>query len=183
MHRPSLSGDSVVVDLGADAGQFSRAIVEDIGCRCPAVEPNPTLYDRIPDSDRVTKFRLAIAERPGTMAFNVRRHSPSSSHLAVRPEVAADRISVEAIDLAGFHREHARVPVDLIKMDIEGAEIAALDSLSDNHPRGVKQLSVEFHDVCGITPPEEVARVARRLEGLGYDDIRMTASATRTRFS
>jgi FkbM family methyltransferase len=174
VHRPSLSADSVVLDLGANSGRFARAIVEDLGCRCLAVEPSPETFERIPQSDRIARFRLAISERPGTLEFNVHRHSLSSSLLAVSPEDATDRIRVEAIDLTGFIREHARGQVDLIKMDIEGAEVAVLDSLSDDLLRGIKQLSVEFHDFCGITPESEVARIARRLQGLGFYYLRMS---------
>lgn len=56
----------------------------------------------------------------------------------------------------------------MLKLDIEGAEIEFFDAAL----AGVGQITVEFHDHCGMTPPAEVARVCRRLHGPGFRGLR-----------
>ncbi len=65
-------------------------------------------------------------------------------------------------------------PISLIKMDIEGAEVEVLDSLTDELLVSIPQLSVEFHDFCGITPVDTVSRIVTRLQTLDFFYLRMS---------
>ena len=164
-----------VLDLGANVGYFSTEMVQNFDCTCHAVEPDPELLAIVPDHPRVRKHGYAVADRRAPLML-----SRNSNRLAARivdsPAGAAEgsAIAVEGIDLTSFIDQHVSGPVSLIKMDIEGAEIQVLDSLSDDLLRSVPQISVEFHDFCGLTPPDVVSRVVHRLEALGFFYIRMS---------
>jgi hypothetical protein len=55
-----------------------------------------------------------------------------------------------------------------LKLDIEGAEVRALDSLSDAQLQRIVQITVEFHDFCGQITSAEVDRVVSRLLVNGF---------------
>ncbi len=65
-------------------------------------------------------------------------------------------------------------PISLVKMDIEGAEIEVLDNLSEQFLIDIAQLSVEFHDFCGMIPQSDVARVVAKMDRLGFYSMRMS---------
>ena len=55
-----LDSDSVVIDLGANLGQFSEAITREFNCRCYAIEADPSLYSQLPENSLVKNFNYAI---------------------------------------------------------------------------------------------------------------------------
>lgn len=174
VHLGYVGKGSVVFDLGAGVGRFAQAIAAETGCLCYAAEPNPHQFRLIPDDARINKYLMAIADRKGTVRFYVSQQPAASSILPVQTETIAQTIEVQATDLEGWVEDLAVKQVDLIKMDIEGAEIMVIESLSDEFLTSVRQLSIEFHDFNGLTPLAEVERAIRRLRSLGFFYIRMS---------
>ena len=60
---------------------------------------------------------------------------------------------------------------DLVKMDIEGAEIEVIASLDDDLIRQVGQWTIEFHDFLGMTSAAEVKRCIDRIVALGFREL------------
>ena len=58
-----LDSDSLVIDLGANLGQFSEAITREFNCRCCAIEAVPSVYSQLPENGLVKKFNYAISDR------------------------------------------------------------------------------------------------------------------------
>jgi FkbM family methyltransferase len=169
----ALSSTSVVLDLGANRGDFAHAIVNEFGCRCYAVEANPALCELIKPDSRIVLFNYAVASTSGVIPFYVSASNEASSIVkGSRPDVLR-AIDVQAISLPDLLLLAGVECVDLIKFDIEGAEIEVLDSCSDEFLRGVAQLSIEFHDFCGLTNPAVVQRVVSRLQALGFFVIKI----------
>ena len=173
LHPRYLSSQSNVLDLGANTGQFSRAVVDRFGCKCIAVEPEPTVFSIIPANDQITRVQAAIASRSGRIPLYLTKKSDGHSILRNKPSVV-EVIEVEAISLSdlltrlGWHR------VDLVKIDIEGAEIELLDTCPDEWLRRIAQLTIEFHDFNGVTPSADVWRVLERMKKLGFYSVRMS---------
>ena len=165
----------VVVDLGANIGAFSSGMSERYGCACVAIEPNPECFARLAGMPNVVPFNLAIADREGSMRFYVAENSEASSF--VRTSERDREIEVRAVRLDEFARNHGFARIDLLKIDIEGAEVALFDSLPDAFFRDVGQIAVEFHDFCGLVSRDDVARVVRRLEGLGFLSINFSKAS------
>ena len=172
-----LSPQSVVIDLGANVGGFAHGIVQQFGCRCLAVEANPQLCRKIRPDPRLTVYNLAVAEKSGRLPFYVADNPEASSLLTGAAAGAQARIEVESIRLDELVQRESLERVDLIKFDIEGAEIQVLDSCSDAFLQSIPQLTVEFHDLVGITPRATVERVVARLQDLGFYTIKMSRSA------
>ncbi len=172
--RPrALGADSVVLDLGANRGRFSQKMVDRFGSRCFAVEASAQMYDTLHDTDRIQNFHCAITGRNGQVAIypgdNELAASTSSGDGSRQPSEFVDSIRLDDfVDAQGIGR------IDLLKMDIEGAEVEVFDSLSDEFLRGIAQISVEFHDFCGLVSEDDVARIVARLEGLGFHGFKMS---------
>ena len=62
-------------------------------------------------------------------------------------------------------------PLDLLKMDIEGAEIELLNTCPPSILRQIRQISVEFHDHCDLTPASEVSSTLAHLHKLGFFSV------------
>ncbi len=168
-----LDEQSRVLDLGANYGRFSKAIVERFGCKCVAVEPTPLLYQTMLADERITKVNLAIAPNNGTAEFHVSAQSTASSLVATSIDTT-ETISVVTRRLDALVSDLGWDFVDLIKCDIEGAEIDVIGSCSDEFLQSVGQFTIEFHDFCGITPAAIVQETVKRLEGLGFWVVRMS---------
>ena len=167
LHPRYLGPESVVLDLGANIGQFAQAIAKRFGCRCVAVEPSPKLFDVIPNIPRISKLQTAVADKSGVMPFHIAPHSVASS--LVRAALSdTETIEVPVCSLADLLAQLKLCRVDLLKVDIEGAEIGMFAACPDEILTQIAQISVEFHDFCGITSPVEVTRTLERLHELGF---------------
>ena len=96
-------------------------------------------------------IEAAAGTEDGRARFTARRESNLGS-VVIEDAIAADCIEVPQVSVSGLA---ARFPngVDLVKMDIEGAEGALLAEGSNAWLRGVKALIVEWHpDRCDPAP-------------------------------
>jgi hypothetical protein len=76
---------------------------------------------------------------------------------------------VDGITLETFLNNQRIELVDLLKIDIEGAEEAVFNSTRDTTLCNVKQISIEFHDFMpGSISTEEVNKITNRLKRLGF---------------
>jgi FkbM family methyltransferase len=168
-----LNRDSVVVDLGGNRGEFIREIRSRFGCRCLVLEPNPDLFDAM-EAGGVEKFQLAVTSHDGRVILNLAANCECSS-LGQLPEGdLTRRVEVQGVRLAGFLKAQRVARVDLLKVDIEGAEIAMFDSLDDAWLSNASQIAVEFHDFNRMVTFEDVQRMRRRLTKLRFAELRMS---------
>ena len=166
-----LTPASRVLDLGANYGMFSHAITKRIGCKCVAVEPSPVPFNGIPPSSLIQTIHAAVAGHNGTMGFRVDPENGLASALSTEDP----NVEVRVTTLPQLLDELQWETVDLIKVDIEGSEIEMLEACSDHFLSDrVSQISIEFHDFCGVTPPEIVAKTIDRLRSIGFESIRMS---------
>jgi FkbM family methyltransferase len=173
LHPRFVDADSVVVDLGANEGNFSLAIAREFGSACHAVEPDPAIFARIPPEDRIKKYCLAIGGTEGRVRFSV-AESSLASRVVEGADESGQTIDVEQMTVAGFVRRFHVTGIDVLKMDIEGAEVAAIDACEDDLLRAIRQITIEIHDFCGLVSPAEVERVLARLKRLGFTCVRMS---------
>ena len=173
LHARYLNERSRVIDLGANYGRFAKAIVERFNCHCVAVEPTPSLYEGMLADKRIKKLNFAIASTNGTTEFHVSAEATASS-MHVKPKDTIGTVTVETRRLDDLVKTLGWDSVDLIKCDIEGAEIDVIRSCSDVFLQSVAQFTIEFHDFCGITPPAVVRETIARFERLGFWHVRMS---------
>src|SRR6516165_9318324 len=84
--------------------------------------------------------------------------------------VLRETIQVQARQLESLLAEFRAPRIDLLKMDIEGAEVGILRSLSRATLRAIGQITVEFHSdpVFGFDLHREVEDVIRSLQRQGF---------------
>jgi len=168
---PSLLGpDSLVLDIGANQGQFTRAIVRDFGCRVHAVEPNPYLCNGLQQLaiPGVTVHVVALAGMRGPRPFLVMNNS-EASHFPNASASNEGSVQVQAVTLEDLISQMpAPASIDLVKMDIEGAELDVLEHVRAGSLERVRQLTIEFHQFVYPESRVRVEAIKKRFADLGF---------------
>lgn len=173
----------VVLDIGAHVGYYSRHFSHLIGHtgKCFAFEPHPRTFSLLSRNmqhfENIEPVQAAVADTAGTaelydylvmsasgsLNFDENLRNLQKSQLTqtdVAPRVASDfpleKYAVNTLVIDDFLVEKGIEVVDLIKMDIEGAEIGALRGL-----RATIERSPDLMLVMEYNP--------RALEAFGHD--------------
>lgn len=170
--------DPLIVDCGANVGmaalffrlRFPRA-------RIVAVEPHPQAFRLLEENthgdERIERIEAAVTE-DGAPA---RLFAPPDDAASLASSVIPGLVGGEAVEVAGIRLSEllGRLDgeVDLLKLDIEGAEYGAL---RDCHGAGalarVHEVAVEYHRVANEPGgPDELVRV---LSDSGFSTVDVT---------
>ena len=162
----SLSSTSTVLDLGANRGAFARSVRPRWGCRIHSVEPTPSLARALETAEGVEVYQTAVSEAGGELLFRVDPCNSESSSIVSRPDEHTTAVS--GTTLAALAERVG--PIDLLKMDVEGAEVGILRSAPEPLLAAIPQITVEFHDFkpsAGISATM-VRQVLRRMRSIGF---------------
>jgi FkbM family methyltransferase len=167
--------EPVVLDLGANHGEFSRTLSSRFGGTYHMVEANPRLHQELRVAGRFPVLGCAVTAREGTVRFNLARNDEGSSVLNLPADsiyncVLDETVEVPGRTLASLVDELGLERIDLLKMDIEGAELEVLAGVDPALMGRVGQMTVEFHGAreFGFGLSREVEEVIRRMEGMGF---------------
>ena len=177
-NAPSLS----VVDAGAHHGHTVVQYLEHFpNCGVIALEPEPENFAiarkvLAPFGERVELLPFALAEADGNVALHLTSHSGAHSLLEVgdmryydAPVETLPPIEVRAVTLDSLSAEHRLDRVDILKMDIQGAELLALRGaakLLARHAIRLIALEVLFQPLYRDQPT--FWDIADHLRPLGY---------------
>ncbi|HEV7670163.1 MAG TPA: FkbM family methyltransferase [Thermoanaerobaculia bacterium] len=182
VYLPALGPEAVVIDAGANLGEFAAEIRRRTGARVVALEPVPELRSKIEPAANLAILDGAIVgerERPiGEVEIHLSENPQAHSS---DPEIASrfgarGTIRVRAWTLPALLAELGIERVDLLKLDVEGAELEVLETASAETLGAIAQITVEFHDFLG--DPEVAARVRairRRLGRFGFRALVLSA--------
>lgn len=165
-----LTPESVVVDLGANFGAFAHEVIGRFGCRCHAVEPAPEAFAKIPEHARLSKHNLAVCATAGMLPLHLTDDPQASSLVRLDGHEYTRSVLVRGVSFPEFLREQEIGQVDLLKMDIEGAEVGVFDSCPDHLLERIGQVTVEFHEwapASGVRC-EDVQRIMSRMRRIGF---------------
>ncbi len=125
---------SVFLDIGANIGFFSIAICRQCPVQSLAFEPEPHNIAQLQNTiaayglqQRIHVFQCAVSNRTGTDVLYLSDLGPTD-HKLINAR-SSNSISVSTTTLDDFFAQHAdyrNLPISLIKMDIQGAELLAL---------------------------------------------------------
>jgi FkbM family methyltransferase len=172
-----LDESAVVVDLGMCAGRFASAITRRYGCRVVGAEPVPEYFRRLPVSDQIVARQVALGGQDGTARLYLNRFGDPTL-LPSLAETGSGTITVPAETLDTFIAEARLAHVDLLKVDIEGAETSMFSHASEQTLANIDQISVEFHDFINAGQEEAVWATDRRLRSAGFRRIRFSRDNT-----
>jgi FkbM family methyltransferase len=163
-----LTRDSMVVDAGAHHGEFSSEIIQRFTCRCHLVEANPVLAAQLSVPGAASITTAALGVRDGQAVFH-QRANPESGSIGGSSTDVINSVSVEVVSLPTLLQRVGAEHIDLLKLDIEGAEFDLIEQTSDEIWRKVGQITVEFHDFQEHFAGRGLFERARtRLEQLGF---------------
>jgi FkbM family methyltransferase len=170
----SLRTDSVVLDIGAYIGQYTLLAAKYAPTgRVIALEPHPESYQRLLANialnrlGNVQALNLAAGQRP-EQASLLLSDQPFSSGLLPTGRSDDGVADVEVVPVDQIVREAALPRVDVMKVDVEGAERqvvrGAYETLSRFHPIVIVELDRERERAFGDEPEE----ILGYLRDLGY---------------
>ncbi len=162
-----IDGNSVVLDLGANEGGFSKTISEKFGCKVYAVEPIPNLFELIPETGLIKKIKAAVSNKSGIVNIYLPEDRCATMYNK-KGEVNEKSISVEALSLADLMGGFGIDKLDLIKIDIEGEEVPILESLGLEEFKKINQWTIEFHDFLYPEMHEAVENIKRKIINCGF---------------
>jgi FkbM family methyltransferase len=171
-----LNRDSTVYSLGVgDNIDLDLGLVADIGCHVHAFDPTPSTAAWLADAALPPLFHFhpwAVTAADGTMTLYPRVKKDGTLDRVMYtlvPEDAArgNGIDVTAVTLATAMKSLNHARIDLLKMDIEGAEYEVLESVLTLDPLPT-QLLVEFHHRFPGIGVAKTAAIVGRLRDAGY---------------
>lgn len=159
-----------IVDFGLSDGRFAMHAVEQYGARVWAAEPSPSLYEDRPRHPALHVENVAIG---GTeKAAELVLHRDHCHSLFVQgADADTPRHSVQVWSLRKFLSTFEIDVVDLLKVDIEGAECEMFAAASDEDLQRCAQITVEFHDFMMEELAAPVAKTMTRIESAGFTRV------------
>ncbi len=160
--RRRLTPGSVVLDVGANRGEFCTDVASRTECRVYAIEPVPELAESIPPHPRVTVETVALAAQSGPLTFFASPDEYATMVASYRREGQVE-IQTMGVSLDEFLKTRSIERVALMKIDAEGAEHEIIRGASPESLSVIDQISVEFHEFLHPSEAPEIARTAARL--------------------
>jgi len=168
-----LNGDSVVYSGGVGKDiTFEHALVKKFGCSIVLIDPSPTGLETMALSEnKIPQFKfhpVALTGQCGTLKL-----APPScveeGSWSMQRKGSAD-FEVPCVDLSTLLKQNQHQYIDLLKIDIEGAEYEVVDDIIKRR-LPIRQLLVEFHHgnihVPGITRNQTIHAIFK-LRAAGF---------------
>lgn len=176
-HEPAIVGLAAglcrpgmhVLDIGAHVGYFSLLFAVRAGAtgRVTTLEPNPSNVAKIRAMiaanalTNIEVFPLAASDTDGAVEF-VTEETGQMGHITSAPADHPGMVTVQAVRVDNLCAQQRFRPVDLVKLDVEGAEGAALNGMAALLARDRPVVVCEWHPAVAGTGYLAV------FESLGY---------------
>lgn len=161
-----LEKSSIALDCGGNLGDFSSWLLTNTTLCVHCFEPDPRLFPDLPTSERIFPIKAAVAKDNGQANLTLGENQCSSMRFS--EDNNRDSVMVETVNIEDYCRANDVGAVALLKLDIEGAELDVLESLSDDFLKTIEQITVEFHDFLNASDIRRIRAICTRLEGLGF---------------
>lgn len=171
-----LDKNSVVYSFGVgDNIDFDLALIMRTHAQVHAFDPTPAALSTCDDGTLPPEFQFhawAVAGQDGhlTLYPRVRKSGGASGvmyTLVAEESVRDNGLEVPAYTIPTILTKLGHAHIDLLKMDIEGAEYDTLDQLLRS-PLRPEQLLVEFHHRFSEIGPDRTRQMIDRLKTAGY---------------
>ncbi len=168
--------ETIVYSLGVgDEVDFDLSIIDKYGVEVFAFDPTPNSIDLLDASKLPERFHFhpwAVTATDGTLKFYPRLKKDGTKSdvmftMIPEDETKDDAIEVPAYSLSSIAQKLGHDRIDVLKMDIEGAEYEVLEGLLES-PVLPTQLLVEFHHRFVENGLECTYDIVNRLRDAGY---------------
>jgi FkbM family methyltransferase len=177
----SIVGPNMVFfDVGAQVGQYTL-LAAAAGAVVHSFEPDPATYRLLEHNvrtNRLTNVHLnscALAEVSGDAIFYPSTpENIGKGSLRTQSNFSGAAFPVACLTLDDYVQRHGIDHIDLIKMDVEGAELHVLRGASKTLSASRKpRLLIEFLDSTLDLFGDSCAKLAEHLQGAGYKLFRI----------
>jgi len=178
-----LADDDVFWDVGANVGYFTLAAATALANRgqIVAFEPGKNAYARLTENlalnpwQNIKAYPVAVADREGEAVLHLLGDiADSSANLYQAGDTQAGQEVCRTVGLDRFLRSEGLRPPDLIKLDVEGAELAVLQGaqglINDSPPLWLMEMEEKNLQAAGAS--KEAIR--QFLSGYGYRAAHLT---------
>jgi FkbM family methyltransferase len=191
VYREQLKPGMTVVDIGANLGLHTVIAASRVGTggRVISFEPEPENFSLLEHNVRangfgnVTAINRAVADRVGRLTLNL-SDSNKGRHSLVRTRFDSREFSrsveVDAVTLDAELATLGCERVDVIKMDIEGAEVLALKGMQSTLAQSAISLFIEFSPSAIRRAGTDPATFLEDLRKRGFDLFELSERQSRT---
>lgn len=161
-----------VIDLGTCQGEFIDEIDNLFNVKKSIlIEANPTNFKKIKTGPNRVLYNKAIDSVNGSfIEFYEDPGSPynGSKHFNYFNGI---KHQIETVTLEALCDENDIDFIDILKIDIEGAEYEVLEKLPDDFFNRIGQITVEFHDFVDPSLKPKTQAIIDRMHSLGFNHI------------
>lgn len=167
----SVSRDSVVYSFGVgEDASFDLELIEKYGATIHAFDPTPRSIQWAKKNVTAPQFVMheyGVADFDGEIQFNPPENPEHVSHTILDRNTSAHAISVPVKRLKTIMDELGHTHIDMLKMDIEGAEYGVVEDLIRV---GIfpQQILIEYHHRFPNVGAAKTADSIKRLRKAGY---------------
>jgi FkbM family methyltransferase len=141
-----LNASSVVFDVGGFEGDFAAAIHDRYDCEVHVFEPVPAFFDelrrRFAQNPKIVLHPFGLGGETESLLMSIEANG--SSH--VKADGAEKTISAQIMSFEDFIIQSGITRVDLMKINIEGAEFDLLDHMIQHGRQAmIGDLQIQFH--------------------------------------
>ena len=165
-----------VLDVGAHAGYYTLAAARSVGesGRVHAFEPSETNFARLRRNvelnglTNVALNKVAMSDREGEAAMYLSAEDPGQHSLGRVGEVSAECV-VPTVTLDGYVAKSGLARLDMVKIDVEGAETMVLRGGREVLARDRPSLLIEINEVRLRSLASSGSELLGVLRELGYE--------------
>lgn len=126
---------------------------------------------RLNNFDNITINNVAVSDKEGTVQFSVSVDSAYSSMIATGRKENLKQVEIPALTLDDYAIERAIKRVDILKVDVEGAEalvVAGAQKILSDKGKKPRLVLLELYDVNLKPFGSSVLELVERMKSLGY---------------
>jgi FkbM family methyltransferase len=132
-----------VIDLGMNKGDFAKVMRDRYGCSVSGLEANPSLAEATSNLSGIRCKNAVISGSDGFVEFFINPTNSEASKIVTFRSI--DTLVMPCVSLSTFFREVDADEVDLLKIDIEGAELDLIEKTDPDDLLRCAQITIEFH--------------------------------------
>ncbi len=175
-----LGAQSVVYSFGVGCDvSFDQALIAARGVQVHAFDPTPRSIEWVKTQSLPAEFRFhpwGIADFDGTASFHAPKDPTHVSHTILSGgDAGTGTIEVPVFRLRTILAKLGHTQIDILKMDIEGAEYGVLGDILGSG-LNIPQILIEFHHYRSGVPLATTQTAVDALERAGYRAFHESAS-------
>ena len=144
------SSNDLIIDCGANIGEFSIAMVNNFNCRVLAFEPIDKDYECLKRNinewgfeKKIQLFKIGLSNFTGIQKFYVDSENAASSFVGNESKI--ESIQIQAVKLHDFIKKEKLKTIKLLKIEAEGFEPQILEGLKSSS-KLCKYISVKMDE-------------------------------------